>query len=733
MEDLELHRIEKKHSIKAPKHLTKQPALPHTLTCLVPPHLRKNTPKQYQGAVARASKSGNGELMGGNNDRGLVADAITVFQFFCGDVGLEDADYPVPKFSLKTLFYALDEVQNGNAKAAKSLPPLLTHLFVTALRLVTAPKQTNGDDEDDVDLDPVDVRLEEDLQLLRKGLNPVSWSQICFFYMDLMERYYTSDETLEDGVLPGDDKLDMTYYWNNDKMDIDDVEAKESDVRPLSATYTVYLGNAEGVLYKGYEKLMKQVEPWNLKPDELMALLRALTDDVMSKRPDLAEDIAGRAAKLQELTKVKRNALIKYNRVRLQYEGPKKPIRQKKAAGDEDDKGDKKKDDEEADADSKEEGKPFVPTATKKQFETAEKAYFRALEALDKGLTKLIARSEPIAFDRNHNAIYFFQHDPTMLHVETLTTRESTIPPEIKKLGVEYTPASVWHFIDTKSLFEQYVGSMDRRGTREREALEVCNDLTLLKRKLQDDKESNSRELARKKEKEDLERRLENAKSACDAEDGRRSGRLVGLAQGELKAVEEEIKELAKAHEEEERQEKIGRDNASDYSLLTGLQTLTELYGGQRSTRSNRKSDNIVQTDVELLANAPCHKLWVDERIGGNGTLNILVESLFALEKKCNDLSPWSRQDITREAWRKQLSDASFAWAIDCEMQLGPLADNKKSSSEGSNSTSPSPAKKRKVDPAASKESLNKIITTVKVSIRCGYTLLSLVDMFSFL
>ena len=370
IEDTRLHREDKEwKNANIPKEVIKRPALPHTLTCLVPPHLRVNTPKNYQGPVARASTSGTGDLMGGNNDRGLVADAMTVYHFFCGDVGFEDAEHPVPKFSLKTLFYALDEVINGNAKAAKSLPPLLTHLFVTALRLLTAPQKVSGNDEDEDELEPVDVRLQEDLSQLRDGLNPVSWSQICFFYMDLMQNYYTSDVSVKEGVLPGDNKLDMSYYWNKDSMDVDDVEKSgdEEDER-----YKAYLGDEQGVLFKAFMKLLYQNDPWNLKAHELMALLRALTDDILAKRPELAEDIATRSAKMHELTKAKRAATIKYNKVKLAYEGPKKPMRQRKTGNDGekgDNKDDDKKNDEKSGADSKEEmeEKPFVPTATKKQ------------------------------------------------------------------------------------------------------------------------------------------------------------------------------------------------------------------------------------------------------------------------------------------------------------------------------------------------------------------------------
>ena len=66
-----------------------------------------------------------------------------------------------------------------------------------------------------------------------------------------------------------------------------------------------------------------------------------------------------------------------------------------------------------------------------------------------------------------------------------------------------------------------------------------------------------------------------------------------------------------------------------------------------------------------MLANIPTHKLWIDESIGGNGILHILVEALFALEEKFNGST---RQYIIREASRKQLSYDYCAWAIECVM-----------------------------------------------------------------
>lgn len=525
-----------------------------------------------------------------------------------------------------------------------------------------------------------------------------------------MERYYASDVSLEDGVVPGDDKLDMTYFWNEDSnvtkiIEPEPTEENRND-KKLPGRYNSYLGDPQGSLAKGFSKLQNQNEPWTLKADELMAILRALIDDVLAKMPVLAIDIAGRGAKLNELSKAKRAAVVKFNKVKLAYEGPKKASRPKKS-DDAEDNGDNKDDEQDETELREEDEKQFVPTATKNQFLAAEKAYNKAVEAYEFGLNKLISRTEPVGFDRNFNAIYFFRHDPTMLHVEQL--KQSNLPSEIKLLGAELTPFSTWHCIDTKPLFEQFLESLDRRGQRENETLAICSNLTVLKRRLQDEKHDNTRVAAREREKEDLERRLVNAKSACDAEDGRRSGRLAGIAIDELHKIEQEIKLMAKAHESEERQEKLGREKACNYSLLTGLQMVADLVSVQRATRSIRKSDTDGRNQADLLANVPSHKIWANDKVGGNGTLGILVEALLALEQKCNDLSPWDREDVARGAWRKQLSDASYAWAADCMMHLGPSVD-----SNEDNDSLTSPIKKQKKE-SISGVSIASLITTVKV------------------
>lgn len=700
IEDTKLHAENKEYGIKTPNDLTRRPALPHTLTCLVPPHLRGE--KQKWGTVVNASQSGSGELLGGENDRGLIPDTLQVYHFFCGDVGFADDKFPVPMFNIKTLFYALDEVLSGNAKAAKCLPPLITHLLVTALRVLTSPASAadgNGGEE----LDRVDVQLQKDLEKCGEGLNAISWSQICFFYINLMERFYTSEHSLDPGATPGVSTLDMSYQWDSAAMEVEDTPVKSDEDAgvALPMKYRAYVGSPTGALSKAYTKLSKQTEPWNLTAEELMAILRALTDDILSRRSDLAEDIMERGAKLYELQKARTQALSKYRKTKLAFEGPKKATKKKSPAEGDEANGIGETEGYYAPAS---EEKTFKPTATKQEFAATEKAYNKAQEAYDSGIRKLISRTEPIGFDRNYNAYYCFTHDPGMLHVEQL--KQSALTPEVKRLGLAINPVSSWHFIDTKPLFDQLLSSLDTRGTRENELYEVCDNMTILRRRLHDEKKETTRAAMRIREKEELERRVENARSACDIEDGRRSGRLAGNAANDLTKVEDELKLLVKAHAEEERLEKLGREQASDFSLLTGLQMIADLARNKRGG---------------LLSDVSCHKLWLDPKSGGNGTIDLLVKALLDAEETCNDLSPWRRDDISREAWRKQLTDASSTWINECVMQLGPSADDPSSGSPNNKSAdgddfSPM-TKKQKYDDR--RPILASVVSTLRASADC--------------
>mmetsp|Transcript_2102 Transcript_2102/g.3894 ORF Transcript_2102/g.3894 Transcript_2102/m.3894 type:complete len:1326 (+) Transcript_2102:117-4094(+) len=703
MEDTKLHAEDKELGLKPPDDVTKRPTLPYTLGCIVPFHQRGDVRKC--SVAANASNFGNGDWLGNDDTRGLITDALHVYHFFCGDVRFIDEKYPVPQFSVKTLLYAIDEIINGNAKAAKALPPLITHLFTTALRVLTSPDTNIGKDkakEDDT-TDPVQNRLQKDLEKLHDGLNPISWSQICLFYMDLMERYYKSDYSIEHGVLIGESNLDMGYLWDEHKTHSDGGDIAEDGRSHLPKNYNAYLGGTNGSIVKGYRKLQKQIEPWNLSAEELMALLRVLIDDIIAKRSDLAEDISGRTAKLHELQKSRNSAMYKLRRVKCAYEGTTKKTTKPKnesteEGGEAPEEGGKAPD----------EGAP-VPTATKQQLITAEKAYAKASEAFDNGIKKLVSRSDPIGYDRHFNAYYFFPHDPELLHVEEL--KNSSLPPELKRLHLTLNPNSSWRVIDTKSLFDQFLGGLDIRGIRENELFNYCSGLTILKKKLHDETKDKSRAAMRSREKEDMERRVENARNAC-ADDGRRSGRLAAMAHDELQKVLAESDDLEKMHAAEEQREKEELLRSHDYKVLTGLEMLSEF---EKANNCNANS---------TLAAVPCHRLWVDTKANGNGTLQVLIEALLMVEDEINQLSPWKTQDTRRELWRAQLNDVSKAWIDLCSMKLGPTSKDtegdpcpKKEAAYDNEEISQTP-KKQKLDqplPSASEKAcIVSIVSTVK-------------------
>ena len=381
------------------------------------------------------------------------------------------------------------------------------------------------------------------------------------------------------------------------------------------------------------------------------------------------------ADRFNAFVSIRNQALEKFRKAKRDFLGPKKAGKKKTDGEDE-----KAPEDGDVNGDEEAEETAFKPKITQKEFLAAEKAYNKSIEAFDNGIRKLISRTEPLGFDRYFNSYYCFMHDPEMLHVEQL--KQSAPPPELKKLELPLNPSRSWHFIDTKALFDQFLGCLDTRGTRENELFEACSTLTVLKRRLLDDKGENTRASAREREKEELERRLHNARAACSGDEGRRSGRLAGNMLHEVNKLEAELDAMAKAHEEEERLEQLGREQASDYSLLTGFQMVRDL--------DLRKHSALYLEDVT------CDKLWINKKTSGNGTLQILAEAFLSMEELCNTLSPWRREDMSREVWRTQLSDVSVNWAKDCVMQLGPAPKEEKE--KGGDGEEPSPSKKQKVD-----------------------------------
>ena len=211
----------------------------------------------------------------------------------------------MPEFTLNHLMYAVEEIINGNAKKSRLVPPLISHLFVTSLQLLTNNKRNEEDDDDDDETTTTkqERRLQKDLSKLSSALSPASWGEVCVLYMSAMERYYTTSASVDPTVLPCG-KIDVPYLMRATNVPEpmtpgvakkpngnDDLEQVEAD--PLPDGYCGYLGDPNGTLAIAHSKLQK-LDPWNLRAEELMALLRALSDDILASSPDIAHDLARR-------------------------------------------------------------------------------------------------------------------------------------------------------------------------------------------------------------------------------------------------------------------------------------------------------------------------------------------------------------------------------------------------------------------------------------------------------
>lgn len=89
-----------------------------------------------------------------------------------------------------------------------------------------------------------------------------------------------------------------------------------------------------------------------------------------------------------------------------------------------------------------------------------------------------------------------------------------------------------WHCIDSKTLFDSYVSSLDIRGIRENNLYEQLMGETgasSLKRYLYDSNKKENLTSSYERQKAELERRLDNALIA-NMESTRRSGRLANTA-----------------------------------------------------------------------------------------------------------------------------------------------------------------------------------------------------------
>lgn len=313
MEDLELITEDKELGVKRPANVTKQPFLPFILSTLVPQDARPKSRKTCPGSVI--SNCSTDITVTGT--RGLFSDVIQVYHFFVGDLGYARMyEGLVPDFKLKQLLYAVNEIVNGNAKKSKVVPPLISHLFVVALSILTQPSAEDWVSEDDADHSVYDT-LKGDLTRLHSTLTDASWGETLLWYIDAMERFHTSDSTEGKNAIPGY-PIDMVGAIDDDTGYQLDFEGK------LPTGYDGYIGSSESTLNKAYKNLLRR-DPWNLSADEIFSLLRTLTDDILCMKPKLGKDMIERDDKLFHLGKKKKAAESNYRKVGLAYNGPKNP------------------------------------------------------------------------------------------------------------------------------------------------------------------------------------------------------------------------------------------------------------------------------------------------------------------------------------------------------------------------------------------------------------------------
>lgn len=754
IEDTKLHAEDKELNVKPPAAVQSRPNLPFFWNATAPLQHPSRTGKTSD-LILRHSKV---EALH-TDTRGVVPDLLAVYHFFRGDVHFtmgNDDESPenrlVPEFSLRHLIFACEQVMNGNARKSKLVPPLLVHLFVTCLQILCAPIGED-DGENDSQLSKNERQLRDDLsKYLLPALTPASWADILQLYMDAMERYYNSDASRDPNVLqpvatdvdylfgrtdepatavpatPRSEPAEAAGATNEADADAD----QQPESHPLPEGYHAYWGDENSALARANFRLMKS-DPWSLSAEELMALLRALTEDILATHPAACRDLANREAEMQELLRAKRSADMKFRKVRLAFEGPKRPPPAasskpkgkegedgKPAAATEDDAtGEEDKPDEEE--------KPFKPTASKRQFEAAKKAQEKANDAYEKGIRKLVARTEPIGYDRNFNAVYCFRHDPEVLYVEDKKPPNplhgSEIPAEM------LFPRFSWHVIESTSLFDQYVASLDVRGRREHNLHEELTGATphrSLRRNLYDNIKEEADARAKIKEMETLKERLEAARIKCDEEQGRRSGRLAGQAELELVQIQSEIESLELVAKGKNVPE------TRDYLELTGFDVLSSFeMAGRVETRRTREKKAVARS--RKLPIMRCSKLISTGNIDGTGLVGMLVASMLELEEHCQSLVPWERQDMTRGAWIARVENAVSAWNSLTEEALGtastPVAnggavdDRSASKRRDLQDNSASAAKRRKYDsPAPARpssslfsHSVSTIITMLKV------------------
>jgi len=638
MEDTRLHNEDKEFGLAPPKGVKRRPGLP------------------YFFQIARDSKSTaqNPSRCDAvdNDSRGLAPDLMQVYHFFRGDVSFCDLTDKkmVCDFRLSHLIYATDEVLLGNAKKSRMIPPLLAHLFCVCLSILTNPVGDGTTESRE------QTQLNKDLKELGAALNSASWPEVCCMYMECMDRYYKSPSSQDPSVLKGG-VTDVNYLFRLTHTP----DFTQHSVGDIPDGYNGYFASKKSTLAKAFDKLNRH-DSWTLQAEELLALLRALTDDVLATRPDITVEISEREEKLAELARTKRSADSNFRKVKLAVEGPppKKPVPQKKDDKKDDRKSiDSKKDETE---ETKEKEKPFKPTATKKQFEQAKRDQKRANEAYTLGLQNLISRTEPFGFDRQFNRYFVFSHDPEFVFIEM--NRSTTGNAEHLPTDVQVNRTS-WHAIDKVSVLDQFAASLDVRGHREKALYEVLMGSEdsvekPLKSYMYDDVKEKNAISVFKDERKAVELKLEEVKlnHVRLEEEGRRPSRFQMEQVSDLDA---QIAVLTRKIADAE------IPYVPNYAQLTGLDVLRKF--------DNKVKRHTRRTISDSASPIPCVNL-IPSGSTRSGTVGCIVDEVLNVEKLCQDLVPWEEEE-QRTRWVRELDNLATTWNEACSLVIGHVPKEK--------------------------------------------------------
>lgn len=277
-------------------------------------------------------------------------------------------------------------------------------------------------------------------------------------------------------------------------------------------------------------------------------------------------------------------------------------------------------------------------------------------------------------------------------------------------------PIKSWHCIDHRPLFDNLISSLDKRGIRENALLEKLDGEGSInvRRLLVDSTKKKDIYVARQREEEEFERRLNNALIAS-ADQGRRSGRLANVAKVSsictykssldrhnsliLYNKQDEVskihKEMEEAKLEFERQLEI-ENNGPNYRHLTGIDAVAAF-----------ESSEDVHTDFSKFC---------EEGSKQSGLVEMIVSTMLDLEYCCEEMDPWGRTDITRQEWISSIENLAKLYENGSGIVFGP-----KSKTTCPESPSPSKRQRRSLDSMTSpREShssttLSQVMTVLKV------------------